>query len=62
MDSQFPLVNEERLVFGIHAHALDNLTLARIRKSYNKLDAKAIARQLGMSSHESATPIRVLQK
>ena len=55
-------MNEERLVFGVHAHALSNLTLARIRKFYNKLDAKAIARQLGMSSHESATPIRVLHK
>ena len=36
------------------------LTLAKIRKVYRKTDSKAIAKQLGMSSHENATPIRLL--
>jgi len=53
-------VAEERLVFGIHAHAMSLMTLAKIRKVYNKIDAKLVARQLGMSDHENATPIRIV--
>ncbi|XP_022116141.2 WD repeat and FYVE domain-containing protein 3 isoform X3 [Pieris rapae] len=55
-----PLVAEEKVIFGINARALSQLTLAKIRKVYSKNDNKAIAKQLGMSSHENATPIRVL--
>lgn len=55
-----PLVSEERVVFGLNAKAMSQLTLAKIRKVYSKADNKAIAKQLGMSSHENATPIRVL--
>ncbi|CAH2076588.1 unnamed protein product, partial [Iphiclides podalirius] len=55
-----PLVAEEKVVFGINARALSQLTLAKIRKVYSKNDNKAIAKQLGMSSHENATPIRIL--
>lgn len=36
------------------------LTLAKIRKVYRKMDSKSIAKQLGMSTHENATPIRLL--
>lgn len=39
---------------------MSQLTLAKIRKVYSKNDNKAIAKQLGMSSHENATPIRIL--
>jgi len=53
-------VAEERLVFGIHAHAMSLMTLAKIRKVYNKIDAKLVAKQLSMSDHENATPIRIL--
>lgn len=55
-----PLIAEEKVVFGINARAISQLTLAKIRKVYSKNDNKAIAKQLGMSSHENATPIRVL--
>ncbi|XP_053612398.1 WD repeat and FYVE domain-containing protein 3 isoform X1 [Plodia interpunctella] len=55
-----PLVAEEKVVFGINARAMSQLTLAKIRKVYSKNDNKAIAKQLGMSSHENATPIRIL--
>ncbi|CAH2247052.1 jg23900 [Pararge aegeria aegeria] len=55
-----PLIAEEKVVFGINARALSQLTLAKIRKVYSKNDNKAIAKQLGMSSHENATPIRIL--
>lgn len=55
-----PLVSEEKVVFGLNAKALSQLTLAKIRKVYSKADNKSIAKQLGMSSHENATPIRIL--
>ncbi|XP_047018830.1 WD repeat and FYVE domain-containing protein 3 isoform X2 [Helicoverpa zea] len=55
-----PLVAEEKVVFGINARAMSQLTLAKIRKVYSKNDNKAIAKMLGMSSHENATPIRIL--
>ncbi|XP_050346639.1 WD repeat and FYVE domain-containing protein 3 isoform X1 [Nymphalis io] len=55
-----PLIAEEKVVFGINARAISQLTLAKIRKVYSKNDNKAIAKQLGMSSHENATPIRIL--
>jgi WD repeat and FYVE domain-containing protein 3 len=54
------LVAEDRIVFGLNALAMSPLTLAKIRKVYRKTDSKAIAKQLGMSSHENATPIRLL--
>jgi len=53
-------VAEERLVFGVHAHAMSLMTIAKIRKVYNKIDAKLVAKQLSMSDHENATPIRIL--
>ncbi len=55
-----PVVPEERIIFGVHAHAMSLMTVAKIRKVYNKTDAKSIAKQLGMSAHENATPIRIL--
>ena len=36
------------------------MTIAKIRKVYNKVDSKSVAKQLGMSHHENATPIRIL--
>lgn len=53
-----PLVPEERVMFGLNAKAMSHLTLAKIRKIYSRADNRAIAKQLGMSSHENATPIR----
>ncbi|XP_019753468.2 WD repeat and FYVE domain-containing protein 3 isoform X1 [Dendroctonus ponderosae] len=55
-----PLVTEEKVVFGLNAKAVSWQTLNNIRKVYSRSDNKSIAKQLGMSSRESATPIRVL--
>lgn len=55
-----PLIYEEKLIFGLNAKAVSNLTLAKIRKVYKRADNKSIAKQLGMTSHENATPIRIL--
>jgi WD repeat and FYVE domain-containing protein 3 len=54
------LVGEEKLIFGLNSKAVSQLTLAKIRKVYSRADNRSIAKQLGMSSHENATPIRVL--
>ncbi|XP_050299394.1 WD repeat and FYVE domain-containing protein 3 [Anthonomus grandis grandis] len=54
------LISEEKLIFGLNAKAVSHLTLNKIRKVYSRVDNKSIAKQLGMSSHESATPIRIL--
>jgi len=54
------LVSEEKVIFGLNAKAVSQITLAKIRKVYSRADNKAIAKQLGMSSHENATPIRIL--
>eukprot|EP00094_Tigriopus_californicus_P005213 TCALIF_05026-PB protein Name:"Similar to WDFY3 WD repeat and FYVE domain-containing protein 3 (Homo sapiens)" AED:0.04 eAED:0.04 QI:7/0.93/0.68/1/1/1/16/134/3650 len=53
-------VNEERIIFGLNAVAMSQMTLAKIKKIYSKVDNKAIAKQLGMSSNENATPIRII--
>lgn len=54
------MISEEKLIFGLNAKAVSQITLAKIRKVYSRADNKSIARQLGMSSHENGTPIRVL--
>lgn len=60
VESAGPLVPEERVIFGLNAKAVSQLTLARIRKVYSRCDNKTIAKQLGISSHDNATPIRIL--
>ncbi|XP_069124433.1 WD repeat and FYVE domain-containing protein 3-like isoform X2 [Argopecten irradians] len=59
-DTVVALIAEEKVVFGVHAHAVLQMTVAKIRKVYNKVDSKSIAKQLAMSTHDNATPIRLL--
>ncbi|KRZ15735.1 WD repeat and FYVE domain-containing protein 3 [Trichinella zimbabwensis] len=54
------LVTEERVSFGLHATAMSTMTLARLRKIYNKQDSRAIGKLLGISSHENITPVRLM--
>ncbi|XP_048640681.1 WD repeat and FYVE domain-containing protein 3 isoform X7 [Marmota marmota marmota] len=58
--SPVSIVPEEKVSFGLYALSVSSLTVARIRKVYNKLDSKAIAKQLGISSHENATPVKLI--
>ncbi|XP_051026473.1 WD repeat and FYVE domain-containing protein 3 [Acomys russatus] len=58
--SPVSLVAEEKLSFGLYALSVSALTVARIRKVYNKVDSKAIAKQLAISSHENATPVKLV--
>ncbi|XP_056017801.1 WD repeat and FYVE domain-containing protein 3-like isoform X2 [Ostrea edulis] len=60
MEMSCTLVSEEKLVFGVHAHAVSQMTILLIRKNYSKVDSKSIARQLAMSAHDNATPIRII--
>ncbi|XP_066509176.1 WD repeat and FYVE domain-containing protein 3 isoform X1 [Hoplias malabaricus] len=54
------LVPEEKVSFSLYALSVSALTVAKIRKVYNKLDSKAIAKQLAVSSHENATPVKLV--
>uniref|UniRef100_A0A8C4ZMQ7 WD repeat and FYVE domain containing 3 n=1 Tax=Gadus morhua TaxID=8049 RepID=A0A8C4ZMQ7_GADMO len=54
------LVPEEKVSFSLYAVSVSSLTVAKIRKVYNKLDSKAIAKQLAVSSHENATPVKLI--
>ena len=43
---QGPFISEEKVVFGIHAHAMSQMTISKMRKVYNKVDSKSIAKQV----------------
>ncbi|XP_036381916.1 WD repeat and FYVE domain-containing protein 3 isoform X1 [Megalops cyprinoides] len=58
--SPVALVPEEKVSFSLYALSVSALTVAKIRKVYNKLDSKAIAKQLAVSSHENATPVKLI--
>ncbi|XP_024909182.1 WD repeat and FYVE domain-containing protein 3 isoform X1 [Cynoglossus semilaevis] len=58
--SPVALVAEEKVSFSLYAVSASTLTVAKIRKNYNKLDSKAIAKQLAVSSHENATPVKLI--
>lgn len=44
--SPVALVAEEKVSFSLYAVSASTLTVAKIRKNYNKLDSKAIAKQV----------------
>lgn len=44
--SPVSLVPEEKVSFGLYALSVSSFTVAKIRKVYNKLDSKAIAKQV----------------
>ena len=54
-------ISEDKITFGLNAVAMTQLTLAKIKRVYSKVDTKSIAKQLGgMATGENATPIRVV--
>lgn len=54
------LISEERVIFALNGQSVSQMTVAKMRKIYNKFDSRIIAKLLGLSSHENATPIRLL--
>ncbi|VDP07627.1 unnamed protein product, partial [Soboliphyme baturini] len=58
--TQQSLIPEEKISFGLHATAHSTMTLSRLRKVYNRVDSRAVAKMLGISNHENITPVRIL--
>lgn len=53
--SPVALVPEEKVSFSLCALSVSTLTVAKIRKVYNKLDSKAIAKQVRNTGTEVLT-------
>lgn len=53
-------ITEDKLIFGLNARATSLMTLFKMRRVYSKFDCKQIAKIIGLSTHENATPIYVL--
>jgi len=43
---QGSFIGEEKMMFGVHGHTVLQMTIAKIRKAYNKIDSKSIAKQV----------------
>lgn len=57
------LVPEEKVSFSLYGLSVSTLTVAKIRKVYNKLDSKAIAKQVRPSSDlHGFSPSRVSRR
>uniref|UniRef100_A0A8B9MDJ5 WDFY family member 4 n=1 Tax=Accipiter nisus TaxID=211598 RepID=A0A8B9MDJ5_9AVES len=52
-----PLVAEEKISFGINAMCSSLTTVQDIKSSYNEVDGRLIAKEIGISSRDSSTPI-----
>ncbi|XP_009676148.2 WD repeat- and FYVE domain-containing protein 4 isoform X3 [Struthio camelus] len=51
------LVGEERISFGINATCSSFTTVQDIKSSYNEVDGRLIAKEMGISSRDSSTPV-----
>uniref|UniRef100_A0A8C3KM61 WDFY family member 4 n=1 Tax=Calidris pygmaea TaxID=425635 RepID=A0A8C3KM61_9CHAR len=51
------LVAEEKISFGINATCSSLTTVQDIKSSYNEVDGRLIAKEIGISSRDSSTPI-----
>ncbi|CAD6191346.1 unnamed protein product [Caenorhabditis auriculariae] len=54
------LLQEEKMVFSLSGAATQELTLAKIRTIFGKLDAEMLSQQLGISPNDTSTPLRIL--
>ncbi|XP_026707231.1 WD repeat- and FYVE domain-containing protein 4 [Athene cunicularia] len=52
-----PLVAEEKISFGINAVCSTLTTIQDIKSSYNEVDGRLIAKEIGINSRDSSTPI-----
>ncbi|CAF0761899.1 unnamed protein product, partial [Didymodactylos carnosus] len=55
-----PLFAEEKIIFSLHPASSFETTLSKFKKTYNKNDAKLVAKQLNMPTSENTVPIRIL--
>uniref|UniRef100_A0A8B9NYW3 WDFY family member 4 n=1 Tax=Apteryx owenii TaxID=8824 RepID=A0A8B9NYW3_APTOW len=51
------LVGEERISFGINATCSSFTTVQDVKSSYNEVDGRLIAKEMGISSRDSSTPV-----
>ncbi|XP_015489137.1 WD repeat- and FYVE domain-containing protein 4 [Parus major] len=52
-----PLVAEDKISFGINAVCSSLTTVQDIKSSYNEVDGRLIAKEIGINSRDSSTPI-----
>ncbi|XP_061857387.1 WD repeat- and FYVE domain-containing protein 4 isoform X3 [Colius striatus] len=52
-----PLVAEEKISFGINATCSSLTTVQDVKSSYNEVDGRLIAKEVGINSRDSSTPI-----
>ncbi|XP_069720218.1 WD repeat- and FYVE domain-containing protein 4 isoform X2 [Phaenicophaeus curvirostris] len=52
-----PLVAEEKISFGINAMCSSLTTVQDIKSFYNEVDGRLIAKEIGINSRDSSTPI-----
>uniref|UniRef100_A0A8C3X7C1 DUF4704 domain-containing protein n=1 Tax=Cyanoderma ruficeps TaxID=181631 RepID=A0A8C3X7C1_9PASS len=52
-----PLVAEDKISFGINAVCSSLTTVQDIKSSYNEVDGRLIAKEIGISSRDNSTPI-----
>ncbi|XP_056350777.1 WD repeat- and FYVE domain-containing protein 4 [Oenanthe melanoleuca] len=52
-----PLVAEEKISFGINAVCSSLTTVQDIKSSYNEVDGRLIAKEMGINSRDSSTPV-----
>ncbi|XP_042636598.1 WD repeat- and FYVE domain-containing protein 4 [Orycteropus afer afer] len=56
-----PLVVEEKVSFGLHIASSSITSVADIRHTYNEVDSRLIAKEMNISSRDSATPVFLLR-
>ncbi|XP_009977759.1 PREDICTED: WD repeat- and FYVE domain-containing protein 4 [Tauraco erythrolophus] len=52
-----PLVAEDKISFGINAMCSSFTTVQDIKSSYNEVDGRLVAKEIGINSRDSSTPI-----
>ncbi|KAB0349750.1 hypothetical protein FD754_014607 [Muntiacus muntjak] len=56
-----PLVAEEKVSFGLHIASSSVTSVADIRSTYNEVDSRLIAKEMNISSRDSAVPVFLLR-
>ncbi|XP_043782392.1 WD repeat- and FYVE domain-containing protein 4 isoform X1 [Cervus elaphus] len=56
-----PLVAEEKVSFGLHIASSSVTSVADIRSTYNEVDSRLIAKEMNISSRDSAMPVFLLR-
>ncbi|CAK9291092.1 unnamed protein product [Gordionus sp. m RMFG-2023] len=59
-DLNYPIIPEEKIMLSLHPASFSTMTLSNIKKIFNRIDAKYIAKQMNMSTHDNNTPIKLL--